>query len=151
MLGVGNLGFLVGAVASPRLLKRLGFGTVLTLALLISGLGLLAVQASIFGPSAIMLAALWFLSNIGLPIYNINQVSYRQTIVPDVVQGRMNATMRTFGYGAVAVGALVGGVVGLRYGILSAMTVGALISLIPVLIIWFGPVGRLHDMPQTGP
>lgn len=150
VLGVGSLGVIVGAIASQRLLRRLGFGTVLTLALLINGLGLLAVQASVFGPSAILLAALWFLSSIGLPIYNINQVSYRQTIVPDVVQGRMNATMRTFGYGAVAVGALVGGVVGLQYGILSAMTAGALISLIPVFIIWFGPVGRLHDMPQTG-
>jgi predicted MFS family arabinose efflux permease len=150
VLGVGGIGLLVGSLVSPRLLKRLGLGTVLTLALLINGLGLLAVQASIFGPAAIMLAALWFLWSIGLPIYNINQVSFRQTIVPDAVQGRMNATMRSIGYGAVALGALVGGVVGLLYGILSAMTTGALISLIPVLVIWFGPVGRLREIPQTG-
>jgi predicted MFS family arabinose efflux permease len=150
VLGGGGIGLLVGAIVSPRLLKRLGLGTVLTLALLINGLGLLAVQASTLGPAAIMLAALWLLTSISIPIYNINQVSFRQTIVPDAVQGRMNATMRTFGYGAAALGALFGGVVGLLYGILSAMTIGALISLIPVLIIRFGPVGRLHEMPQTG-
>ena len=151
VLGIGNIGFLIGALISQRLLKRFRFGSVVTLASLISGLGLLSVPASIFGPSAIMLAGLWFLANIGLPIYNINQVSFRQTIVPDAVQGRMNATMRTLGYGATAVGALAGGVVGLQYGILSAMTAGALISLVPVLIIWFGPVGRLREMPQAGP
>jgi len=150
VLGVGNIGFLIGALISQRLIKRLGFGTVLTLAVLISGLGLLLVQASVFGPPAIMLAGLWFLSNLGLPIYNINQVSYRQAIVPDAVQGRMNATMRTLGYGAYAIGALVGGVVGLWYGILSAMTIGALISLIPVIMIQFGPVGGLREMPQMG-
>ena len=149
VLGVGNIGFLVGVLASKWVLKRLGFGVALTLALLINGLGLLSVQASILGPSAIMLAGLWFLTNIGLPIYNINQVSYRQTIVPDAVQGRMNATMRSIGYGAIVVGALIGGVVGLQFGILAAMNAGALISLIPVVIIWFGPVGRLRSIPQT--
>jgi MFS family permease len=148
VLGIGSLGFIVGAISSPRLLKRLGLGAVLTLALLLNGLGLLAVQASIFGPASVMLSVLWLLANIGLPIYNINQVSLRQTIVPDILQGRMNATMRASGYGAVAIGALVGGVVGSRYGILSAMTIGALISLIPVFIIQFGPVGRLREMPK---
>ena len=151
VLFVGGVGFIVGAIVSPSLLKRLGLGTVLALALLINGLGLLAVQASILGPTAIMLAILWFLSNIGPPIYNINQVSYRQMIVVDALQGRMNATMRTFGNGAVVLGAIFGGIVGFQYGILSAMTAGALISLIPVLLIWFGPLGRLHHMPLTEP
>jgi MFS family permease len=149
VLGIGGLGLLIGAMVSPILMKRLGLGASLTISLLINGVGLLAVQTSVFGPSAIMLAGLWLLTSISLPIYNINQVSFRQTIVPDLLQGRMNATMRTLGYSAAALGALVGGFVGFQFGISTAMIVGALIALIPILIIWFSPVGRLREIPQT--
>jgi len=151
VLGAGGVGVIVGAIAAPSLLKRLGLGNVLAIALLVNGLGLLAVQASMLGPATILLAGLWFVCSIGLPIYNISQVSYRQTIVSDQLQGRMNATMRTFGNGAVVLGALFGGIVGLQYGVLSAMTLGALISLIPVVVVRFGPLGRLREIPQPSP
>lgn len=149
-LAVGAIGFVIGAVAAPTLLKRMGLGAALTVALLINGVGLLAVQASMYGPAAVLLAVLWLFANIGLPIYNINQVSYRQTIVPDRLQGRMNATMRTFGYGAATLGALTGGIIGAHYGIPSTMATGAVIALVPALLIRFGPIGRLHEIPQPG-
>jgi len=149
VLGVGGLGFIVGALASPYLLRRLGLGVVLAVGLVINGFGLLSIQASVLGHTMILLVILWFLSNIGSPMYNINQVSYRQTIVDDAVQGRMNATMRTFGNGAVVLGALFGGILGLQYGFPSTMTAGALISLIPVLLAWFGPLGRLREIQRS--
>ena len=102
-----------------------------------------------YGPSAVLLAPLWLIASMGIPIYNINQVSFRQILVPDKLQGRMNATMRTFGYGAATLGALIGGVIGAQYGILPTMTAGALIAIIAALMIRFGPVGMLRDMPQN--
>jgi MFS family permease len=148
-LGIGAVGVVVGAVIAPKLLKFMGLGSALTAALMINGLGLLAVQASLYGPAAVLLAPLWLVANIGIPIYNINQVSFRQILVADRLQGRLNATMRTFGYGAATLGALVGGVIGAQYGILTAMTAGALIAILAALMIHFGPVGRLHEMPQN--
>jgi predicted MFS family arabinose efflux permease len=148
-LGIGSVGVVIGAMAAPRLLKLIGLGSALTAALMINGIGLLAVQASMYGPTTILLAPLWLFANIGIPIYNINQVSLRQILVPDRLQGRMNATMRTLGYGAATVGALIGGIIGARYGILTTMTTGALIAIVAALMIRFGPVGRLHDMPQN--
>jgi predicted MFS family arabinose efflux permease len=127
----------------------MGLGAALTVALVINGLGLLAIQASMHGQAPILLGALWLLTNIGIPIYNINQVSFRQTVVPDKLQGRMNATMRSFGYGAATIGAFIGGILGAQYGILPVMTAGAVIALLPVLLIHFGPLGRLNDIPQT--
>ncbi len=147
-LGVGSIGVVVGAVTAPRLLKFMGLGSSLTAALVINGLGLLAVQAAMYGPAAVLLASLWLIANIGLPIYNINQVSFRQMLVADKLQGRMNATMRTFGYGAATLGALIGGIIGAQYGILTAMTAGALIALLAAFMIRFGPVGRLREMPK---
>ena len=146
---VGGIGTLIGAISSPKLLKHLGLGRSLCLALLSYGVGLLAVQAAIFGPPAIMLSGIWFLASISVPIYNVNQVSFRQTIVSDLLQGRMNATMRTLGYSGAALGALVGGFVGRQLGISTAMIAGALIVLIPSLIIWLTPIGRVREIPQT--
>jgi MFS family permease len=148
-LGVGAVGVVVGAVTAPKLLKSMGLGSSLTAALMINGLGLLAVQAAMYGPAAALLAPLWLIANIGIPIYNINQVSFRQILVADRLQGRMNATMRTFSYGAATLGALVGGIIGAQYGILTTMTTGALIAILAALIIRFGPVGRLHEMPKN--
>ena len=148
-LGVGGVGVVVGAVAAPKLLKFMGLGSSLTAALMINGLGLLAVRESMYGPAVAILAPIWLIANIGIPIYNINQVSFRQILVADRLQGRMNATMRTFSYGAATLGALIGGIIGAQYGILTTMTTGGLIAILAALIIHFGPVGRLHEMPQN--
>lgn len=146
---VGGIGTLIGAVSSPRLLKRLGLGPLLSIALVSYGVGLLAVQASVLGPSAIMLAGIWLLTSMSVPIYNVSQVSFRQTIVSDMLQGRMNATMRTVGYSGAALGAVVGGFVGRQFGISTAMMSGALIVLISALIIWLTPIGRVRETPIT--
>ena len=151
ILAVGAMGFVIGAVTAPTLLKHFGLGVTLTIALLINGFGLLAVQASAYGLAPVLLAGFWSFANIGIPIYNINQVSFRQTIVVDKLQGRMNATMRTFGYGALTIGALIGGIIGSLYGILSVMTVGPMISLMAALIIFLGPIRRLKEIPQISP
>ena len=148
-LGVGSVGVVVGAVAAPKLLKFMGLGSSLTVALMINGLGLLAVRASMYGPAVAILAPIWLIANIGIPIYNINQVSFRQILVADRLQGRMNATMRTLSYGAATLGALIGGIIGAQYGILTTMTTGGLIAILAALMIRFGPVGRLHEMPQN--
>jgi len=127
----------------------MGLGSSLTAALMINGFGLLAVQAAMYAPSTVILAPLWLVASIGIPIYNINQVSFRQILIADRLQGRMNATMRTFSYGAATLGALIGGAIGVQYGILTTMTTGALIAILAALMIHFGPVGRLHEMPQN--
>jgi len=149
IISIGGVGFLIGAMSAPTLLKRIGLRTSLILALLISGIGRLAVQTSTHGPTLVLLSAFWLFASIGIPIYNISQVSFRQAIVSDELQGRMNATIRTFGYGAATVGALIGGTIGSTYGLSAVMTIGPIIALLPVILIQFGPVGRLDDTRQA--
>jgi len=150
ILAIGGVGFVIGAVAAPNLLKRIGLGASLILALLINGVGRLMIPTSTYEPTFILLSMFWLLANIGLPIYNINQVSFRQAIVSDELQGRMNATMRTFGYGAMTAGALIGGILGSVYGIITVMVCGSIIALLAVPLIHFGPLGTLNDTRHTG-
>jgi MFS family permease len=53
----------------------------------------------------------------GVIVYNIAQVSYRQSICPDHLLGRMNASVRFVVWGALPLGGLLGGVLGEGIGI----------------------------------
>jgi hypothetical protein len=58
-----------------------------------------------------------FVFSLTTPIFNINQVSLRQAITPDRLQGRMNATMRTIVWGTIPVGSALGGILGQWVGV----------------------------------
>ena len=48
-------------------------------------------------------------------VYNITQVSFRQAITPERIQGRMNSVMRFIVWGTIPLGQLVGGALATRY------------------------------------
>lgn len=149
VLGIGSVGSLIGAVSAPRVARKLGLGHTLAVGLSLVGLGLVAIPLAKYGPSAPVLAALWLVSGVGITIYNINQISLRQATVPDRLQGRMNATMRAIVWGALPIGAFVGGILGTEFGITRTIIIGGLVSLLPVLLIVLSPVGSLHQIPEA--
>ena len=65
--------------------------------------------------------------------YNITQVSLRQAITPERLQGRMNASMRWIVWGTIPLGTLVGGALATAYGLRTALWVGAIGSLFTFL------------------
>jgi MFS family permease len=56
---------------------------------------------------------------------NANEMSYRQTVTPDRLQGRMNITMRSFNRAAIVVAAPLGGLLGDAAGYPVALVVAA--------------------------
>lgn len=149
VLGIGSMGSLIGAVNAPKIGQRLGLGPTLAIALSLVGFGLLAIPLAMYGPSVPVLAALWMISGVGITIYNITQISLRQAIVPDRLQGRMNATMRAIVWGALPVGAFIGGILGTEFGITQTIIIGGLISLVSVFLIMLSPIGSVQEIPQA--
>ncbi len=74
-------------------------------------------------------------------------MSLRQAITPHRVQGRMNATMRTIVWGTIPVGAVVGGVLGTRIGLVPTLLTGGAVASLAFLWIVTGPVVRLREQP----
>ena len=102
---------------------------------------------ALVGAPAVILATTGFIEGLTIPIYNINQVSLRQAITPDRVQGRMNATMRTIVWGTIPVGAFIGGILGTSIGLVQTLVLGGFVSLLAALWIFLGPVIRLKEQP----
>ena len=146
IFAIGSVGGLLGAVASSAVVARLGVGVTLLISILGGGL-LMATPLAAQTNAAVFLSALFFVEFlIGAP-YNITQVSLRQAITPDRVQGRMNATMRTIVWGTIPIGSLLGGVSGTLIGVVPTIVIGGFISLLAAVWILLGPI-RIRVQPD---
>lgn len=143
---MGAVGGLIGVIASAWVTRKLGLGPAIAVAM-IGGFGFLIVLLARGTFAVLIIGTALFVESLGVPIYNINQVSLRQVITPNRLQGRMNATMRTINWSTIPAGALLGGFFVTSLGIVPTLVVGALISGGSVLWIALGPTLRLRQQP----
>ncbi|WP_052890135.1 MFS transporter [Thermogemmatispora carboxidivorans] len=142
-----NLGFLFGATLARRTATRFGLGRTLVGAPILASIGALLIPLA-RGPLMLavpLLIGAQFLGSLGGTIYSINQLTLRQTITPERLQGRMSASMRFIVIGAMPIGALLGGMLGQTIGLWPTLVVGAAGRLLPVLWVWFSPIRHTAD------
>ena len=142
---VSSIGGLIGALLATWVARKLGIGPTLGLSIAVGGIALLATPLALLGAPVLVLASLGLIENLTGPIYNISQVSLRQAITPDRVQGRMNASMRTIVWGTIPIGAFIGGILGTAIGLVPTILLGGIVSLLASLWIFLGPVIRLRE------
>ena len=162
IFAVGSVGGLIGALLAGRLAARVGVGYAIIGSMLISGIGLfsfylatpaLAIPLLVVGGTALTLSVLvlmigQFATFLSAVVYNINQVSLRQAIVPLRLQGRMNATMRFLVWGTLPFGALVGGILGVIIGIRPTILIMAVGGSLAFLWVLLSPVRSLKEIPE---
>lgn len=86
-----------------------------------------------------------FLLGLARPIFNVNQLSLRQSLTPDRLLGRMNASIRFLMWSATPVGAGIGGVIGARFGLPAAATIAAIGGLVAALWVYLPPVWQIRE------
>jgi len=145
---LGSIGFLVGAVGANRLAARFGVGRTIVGSAMLFGPALLPIALAPADLTLPFVAAGGFLGGLGGAIYNINQVSFRQAITPERIQGRMNATMRFIVWGTIPVGTIMGGSLGGLIGLHETIWVGAIGSLFAFIPVALGPVRSILTMPE---
>ena len=147
VFAVGSGGAIVGALVANRLQKAVGVGGAIVLPAVLFSLGDLAYPLAPRSFPLPVLMAGSAVASFGSVAYNITQVSLRQAITPERLQGRMNAAMRWIVWGTIPLGALLGGAIGQTVGLHAALWVGALGNVPVFLFVLLSPVRSIGDMP----
>jgi MFS family permease len=148
VFAVGGAGSIVGALATGRLNRAIGVGPTIvgtSVAFSIAGLGYpLAPRSS---PLPALMAA-QILFGFGSVVYNVTQVSLRQAITPERLQGRMNAAMRWVVWGTIPLGSLAGGAFATWWGLRTALWIGAIGGLFTFLPVALTSIRSIREIPQ---
>jgi MFS family permease len=148
---LGSLGWMAGAAGADRMRRWLGVGGATMFGAALTGPGMLLIPIAPKHLAVPFLIASGVLMGFGSVVYNIQQVSLRQAITPERLQGRMNATMRFFVWGTIPLGSLTGGAIASTAGLRAALYVGAAGAFLSVLPIVFSPIRSLREFPAAEP
>jgi MFS family permease len=126
-VGIGSVGFVLGALAAPWLIARLGFtGSLLVCSLgFVAGFG--AIPAGLLFAGPVILAAGYFVFYFAFPIYNTNVITLIQSRSPSAALGRVMATVTWVTWSTLSVGAILGGTLGDAIGLAPVILLGAAI------------------------
>jgi predicted MFS family arabinose efflux permease len=140
LLMVAGLGGVLGALAGAAAARWLSVPLVIGLGLVLCGVGCLLIAAAT-GPPLLVMAMLvagmgaW---GFGVPFSNVNQLSLRQSLTPARLQARVHASSRTLTWGAIPIGALIGGQLGEHVGLRPTLAISGLGTLAAALTAYVG-------------
>ncbi|HET6213112.1 MAG TPA: MFS transporter [Micromonosporaceae bacterium] len=144
---IGSIGGLLGAFLVRRTVAWLGQGPTIWISTAVTTpFGLLLPMAQ---PGwRVWLAAFGFLvTGIGVVLYNVTQVSFRQGLTPERLLGRMNATMRFLVWGTLPLGGVIGGVLGQAFGARTTLWIGAIGGCLAFLPTFLSPLRSMRELP----
>jgi predicted MFS family arabinose efflux permease len=148
---LGSIGGPLGALLASRVGRRLGTGPtiVLTAWATVPAWFLVPLAPRSF-PLPLLITS-GIIGSITGVMYNITQVSLRQAITPQRIQGRMNATMRFLVWGTIPIGSFIGGVLGSVIGLRNTLWVTAVAMTFAALPVTLSPVRRLRSVEDAMP
>jgi predicted MFS family arabinose efflux permease len=149
LFGIESVGGLLGSVSGPWIQRRFRYahviiGTVWFQALLWP---LLAVA-----PSTVALGVVLAGISLVAPIYNVVQFSYRVSLIPDELQGRVNSTVRLIAFGFNPLGLVLSGVLIEAFGAVTAvLCVAGIMVFLAISVGLNGHVRHAPRIPSTLP
>jgi MFS family permease len=148
-LTLGNIGGLLAAFTASRTAGRFGVGRTIIGSAIVGGPMFLVIPFAPHGNAALaVLVPAWIVGAYTNVVYNVTQVSLRQAITPERIQGRMNSVMRFIVWGTIPLGSFVGGVIASQIGLKSTLIVGGIGSCLPFLPVLLSPVRSVREMPE---
>ncbi|WEB42133.1 MFS transporter [Streptomyces yunnanensis] len=148
MLGLvmtcGAVGGVLGALLAPRARQRFSVGAVMSFGLLTTAFFTVSspLAALVAAHSRILAGAVLLVGEFGLTagalLFNVTQVSLRQSLCPKNLLGRMNASIRFVVWGSMPLAALLAGWLGSAIGMVPTLwigVVGSVVTVLPILTV----------------
>lgn len=149
IFAVGALGAVAGAVLSSRIVSALGIGKAIILSAFLGGVPSMLIVLAYPSNALLVLMPIWFATGFTGVVYNVNQVSLRQAITPDRLQGKMNATMRSIVWGVYPIGGFIGGLLGEAVGLRMTILIAGIGMLVSVIWVVLSPVANVKVLPSA--
>jgi MFS family permease len=136
MFSIASVGTLLGALTGTRLSRRFGLGPALIGLAAAGGVVFVLVPLARDGYAIPFIVAAQLVFGYCALAANVNGISLVQTITPDRMLGRANASRRFAVWGVMPFGGLIGGALASAFGIRFALWVGAVgcaLAFLPLL------------------
>ncbi|MET3808712.1 MFS family permease [Nakamurella sp. UYEF19] len=125
-LSLAGIGGLAGSLVAARLGRRFGTGWTIVGCGAVTPLAYVLMASAHGGTLAwLLLGAGQFVLGVCMGAENSNDMGYRQTITPDHLQGRMNATIRSINRAMFVISAPLGGLLADAIGYRTALWIVA--------------------------
>jgi MFS family permease len=149
VLAAANAGSLLAATVNGRLVQRFGVGPVLAVSSVIPGLAVLLLPLATPVTAVPILVTSLGVAGFAIAIYNVNQITLRQTVTPDAMQGRMNATIRFLIWGTLPIGTFLGGLLGGAIGLRPTLVIAGIGSTLASLPMILSSIRSLRNVPSA--
>ncbi len=148
VVSAGGVGSLVGSFLASRVIGRLGFGPALIwTAIGASVVGVLTPLAGGPLPLAVLMVFLPQLIGDGLQtIEGVAELSLIQSVIPDTILGRVNATLEVFSHGiAYPLGALLAAALAGWIGVRGGIAIGWAGMAVSILLLVLSPLPGIRQ------
>ena len=144
--GVGNVGFILGALAVGALTERVGIGRAFAWSTYLGAVAMILIALAGGAAGALLLLAGRFVGAVAAPLFNVNALSLRQARVSDEIMGRVNATFLFIDWGPLPIGSLLGGLLASEFGPRVALIVAAGFGVAGAVWVRLSPAARLTSL-----
>jgi predicted MFS family arabinose efflux permease len=146
-LAMYGVGMVVGALAATRVMRRLAFGSVISLGPVTGFIAAAVMALTTVVPSPVLAGLSFFLLGVGPILWVISTTTLRQSVTPPSLLGRVSA-INIMSYGARPLGSALGAIVGGFYGAEMCLYLSAAIFALQALVILLSPAVSLARQPE---
>jgi MFS family permease len=147
-LALGSIGAFVGAVVVRRVPARFGVGPAIAGSSWLAGPAmLLVVFAPVSFPVPFLIGAI-AIGEFSIVIFNVTAISLVQSVAPERMLGRLNASRRFIVWGVIPVGSFAGGLMASWIGLRATLLVGAIGQSFAFVPLVFSPLRSVRVMPE---
>ncbi len=150
--GVGGFSSFIGAMVATRATRRFGIGPVAIVAMLLSAVGNAFIPLAPAGLPLIAIGCLvlqQLVADSAATVYDITEVSVRQTLVRDRALGRVSSTFHVAAVLAQLVATIGAGLLAEVIGLRATSWLAPLGGLLGAAVLWFSPVRHLLVLPPA--
>lgn len=148
--GVGGASSFIGAIVAGRATRRFGIGRVAVGAMLLAATGNAFIPLAPAGLPLVAIGCLvvqQLVADSAATVYDITEVSVRQSMVEDRALGRVGSTFHVAGVLAQLVATLAAGFLAEAIGLRETAWLAPLGALAAAAILWLSPVRGLTLLP----